>query len=87
MKDWTNIIMLKGLLSKNWALLKSDHFGIEISPLTLHKKSITMLKSDHFGIEMVMTIRPYPRNWRLKSDHFGIEITTRESYNSNSPSS
>ena len=30
MKDWTNIIMLKGLLSKNWALLKSDHFGIEI---------------------------------------------------------
>ena len=30
MKNWTNIIMLKGLLSKNWALLKSDHFGIEI---------------------------------------------------------
>ena len=32
MKNWTNIIMLKGLLSKNWALLKSDHFGIEIIP-------------------------------------------------------
>ena len=26
--------MLKGLLSKNWALLKSDHFGIEIEDET-----------------------------------------------------
>ena len=52
MKNWTNIIMLKGLLSKNWALLKSDHFGIEINKGSSVLGDPYELKSDHFGIEI-----------------------------------
>ena len=44
--------MLKGLLSKNWALLKSDHFGIEINKGSSVLGDPYELKSDHFGIEI-----------------------------------
>ena len=52
MKNWTNIIMLKGPLSENQALLKSDHFGIEINMSLEELLEEAELKSDHFGIEM-----------------------------------
>ena len=75
MKNWTNIIMLKGLLSKNWALLKSDHFGIEIILLVqLTNVKQLKLKSDHFGIEIYKPLFNLFGMFLLKSDHFGIEI-------------
>ena len=62
--------MLKGLLSKNWALLKSDHFGIEMRNAEGVLGANNELKSDHFGIEinklvynlflhLIVKIRPF----------------------------
>ena len=34
------------------ALLKSDHFGIEIESVALSPRPVITLKSDHFGIEI-----------------------------------
>ena len=35
-------------------VLKSDHFGIEISLKPVRTETILSLKSDHFGIEMAL---------------------------------
>ena len=37
-------------------MLKSDHFGIEITKLDKQGIVVMMLKSDHFGIEMQKSI-------------------------------
>ena len=56
------------------ALLKSDHFGIEIG-LSLQTFTVVYgLKSDHFGIEISMNYQLFVQEVELKSDHFGIEI-------------
>ena len=56
------------------ALLKSDHFGIEIMMDLWGTDFLTILKSDHFGIEIEsVALSPRPVI-TLKSDHFGIEI-------------
>jgi len=56
-------------------LLKSDHFGIEISESTGSSFKVFGLKSDHFGIEIDATYKVCSVLTGLKSDHFGIEIT------------
>ena len=58
-------------------VLKSDHFGIEMSEPSQPSHNVNMLKSDHFGIEMYTCLDAVSLLIRLKSDHFGIEIDPR----------
>ena len=55
-------------------LLKSDHFGIEITHHSPYANLSYSLKSDHFGIEMNIIDTVKKGKVMLKSDHFGIEI-------------
>ena len=62
-------------------MLKSDHFGIEITSLILFLLLLKKLKSDHFGIEILNGIIFVFLSPQLKSDHFGIEIINKNYLN------